>query len=185
MKICVACSAENADSAARCRVCNGMFFAAAAYSCPETTSQHTELVCAGCGRPVSAAALVCPHCGHSVEASKRAARERYCLKLTHASGAQLLAADGDVLGRMFVGKELFQSDDYVSAAHIRVNQSGRRFTLTDISGGNSFFVNMQPVDVGGSAAISGGEVVKIGTTDLTAEIFSADRAAGGERDVSV
>ena len=170
MKICLTCNTENDDSAVRCRICNGLFFANSTASMSNPAADHTRILCSGCKRYISAVGFTCPHCGHPIEDSQRDMNSKCHLKLIHSSGYQIILADNDVLGREFSGKEILKRDLYVSHVHIRVRKVGKYFELQDVSGGNSFFVNMQPIDAGGTAIVKSGDVIKIGVTDLRVQI---------------
>lgn len=169
MRICLTCSAENDNDAHRCRVCNGAFLSEIIDAAGEDAQRR--LVCSGCGSFISAVGYVCPHCGHSIEDTVADTRTVRHLKLKHSSGAEILAGDGDVLGRGFAGKVFFSRDAYVSTSHIKVSQAGRFFVFEDISSGNAFFVNMQPIPERGTAVVKPGDVVKIGVNDFVVDIF--------------
>ena len=170
MKYCVACSAENDDNAVRCRVCNGLFFTRTTSNAPAPQPDQ-RILCSNCKQYVSAAGFVCPHCGYDLEHSRADARVTRHLKLRHRSGGEIILASGDILGRQFTGKDLLSRDPYISGAHIKVEQAGKFFALTDLSGQNSFFVNMVPIAPGGTAIVEDRDVIKIGTTDLVVSIF--------------
>ena len=166
MKICIVCQTENDDNAVRCRVCNGLFFTNSGSNANPSPNTNNRILCSNCKRYISPSGFTCPHCGHPIEESMRDMYVSCHLQLLHSSGEQIILSDNDVLGREYNGKELFRKDPYVSRAHIRIKKVGKYFELLDISGGNSFFVNMRPVDPGGSAIVEDGDVIKIGVTDL-------------------
>ena len=171
MKYCVMCSSENEDHAVRCRVCNGMFFTNVA-SNRNTSTNNNQILCSSCKQYISVVGFVCPHCGHSIEASQRDMNVTCHLKLLHKSGREMILSNNDIIGRLFNGKEILEKDRYVSRSHIKVKQVGKYYELKDISGGNSFFVNMQPVEERGSAIVATGDIVKIGVTEFKVEIIS-------------
>lgn len=168
MKYCLSCSSSNPDDQIHCRVCNGIFFS---NIISRQVEEHiSELVCSGCKREVSQSGLVCPHCGFSIQDSLNDTLIRHNLKLKHHSGHVIILTNGDVVGKDFQGKEILKNDPYVSGSHIKVKQTGKYFKLTDISSGNSFFVNMVPVPVRGSWIVENKDSIKIGTTDFMVEI---------------
>ena len=170
MKYCISCHTENDDQAVRCRICNGLFFTNT--TTHRSSSANSNLIlCSNCKRYISAIGFVCPHCGYSVESSQRDMNTICHLKLTHKSGNVIILSDSDIIGRSFNGKDVLQNDYYVSRSHIKVKQVGRYYELIDISNGNSFFVNMNPVPENGSVIVSTGDIIKIGVTDFIVEII--------------
>ena len=130
----------------------------------------SQLICSGCKNVVPQSSLVCPHCGFSIQDSLNDTLLRRSLKLKHHSGYVLFLTDGDIIGRDFQGKEILKKDPYVSGSHIKVNQTGKYFKLSDISSGNGFFVNMVPISVHGSWIVEDNDSIKIGTTNFKVEI---------------
>lgn len=148
-----------------------MFFTNA--SSQRTTSTNTnQILCSNCKQYISVVGFVCPHCGYSIESSQRDMNVSCHLKLTHKSGRVIILSDNDIVGRSFNGKEILSTDRYVSRTHIKVKQVGKYYELKDISNGNGFFVNMQPISENGTAIVSSGDIVKIGVTDFRVEIIS-------------
>lgn len=171
MKYCISCQTANDDHATRCRICNGMFFTNATTqgTIPFNTSQ---ILCSNCKRYISVVGFVCPHCGHSIESSQRDMNVTRHLKLTHKSGRVIILSNNDIIGRSFNGKEILKSDYYTSRTHIKVKQVGKYYELKDISSGNGFLVNMNPVIENGTAIVSSGDIVKIGVTDFMVDIIT-------------
>lgn len=172
MKMCIICSTENDDSAMRCKVCNGMFFVESSNPTSNVSRKvdNNRTLCSNCRKYISTVGFSCPYCGYSIEASQRDMGINCHLRLYHTSGYQIILTDNDVIGRGFNGEEVLKRDLYVSHAHIRVRKVGKYFELQDISGGNSFFVNMHPIGAGGTAIVGSGDVVKIGVTNFRVKI---------------
>lgn len=172
MKYCITCSSENEDHAVRCRICNGIFFSNVVRR-GDTATNTTQILCSNCKRFISQIGFVCPHCGYSIESSRRDMNTSCHLKLIHKSGSVIILSNNDIIGRAFNGKEILANDQYVSRTHIQVKQIGKFFELKDISSsGNSFFVNMKPIEQSGSAIVSSGDILKIGVTDFQVDIIS-------------
>lgn len=169
MKYCLRCSTENENSAIRCRVCGSAFFSDSV----EGNSQSAErrLVCSNCKRYISDVGLVCPHCNYNIALSQNDTTVVRHLKLRHSSGAEIIVSSGEVIGRAFVGRELLKNDLYVSSSHLRATQMGKYYELKDISTNNSFMHNMNPIEKGGTAVVSTGDKVIIGTDSFTVIIF--------------
>lgn len=170
MKYCITCQTANDDHATRCRICNGMFFTSA--TTHNTSSSNTsQILCSNCKRYISKVGFVCPHCGHSIESSQRDMNVTRHLKLTHKSGKVIILSNNDIIGRSFNGKEILKSDHYASRTHIKVKQVGKYYELKDLSSGNGFFVNMDPITGNCTAIVTTGDIVKIGVTDFIVEII--------------
>lgn len=171
MKYCITCQTANDDYATRCRICNGIFFTNT--TTQGTTSSNTsQILCSNCKRYISVVGFVCPHCGYSIESSQRDMNVTRHLKLSHKSGRVIILSNNDIIGRSFNGKEILKSDYYASRTHIKVKQVGKYFELKDLSSGNGFFVNMNPIIENGTAIVSTGDIVKIGVTDFMVEIIT-------------
>jgi pSer/pThr/pTyr-binding forkhead associated (FHA) protein len=69
----------------------------------------------------------------------------------------------------------------VSRRHaiIRVNSSDRRVTLEDLESTNGTFVRRAPV--GGEVALTDGDLIRVGTIDLTVRLWAADTATETKR----
>jgi pSer/pThr/pTyr-binding forkhead associated (FHA) protein len=69
----------------------------------------------------------------------------------------------------------------VSRRHavIRVNSSNRRVMLEDLGSTNGTFVRRAPVD--GEVALTDGDLVRVGTVDLTVRLWATDTATETKR----
>jgi hypothetical protein len=69
----------------------------------------------------------------------------------------------------------------VSRRHavIRVNSSNRRVMLEDLGSTNGTFVRRAPVD--GEVALTDGDLIRVGTVDLTVRLWATDTATATKR----
>jgi DNA-binding winged helix-turn-helix (wHTH) protein len=84
-------------------------------------------------------------------------------------------AEGDnIIGRD-PQSDLWLDADGVSRRHaiIRVDSSNRRVTLEDLGSTNGTFVGRTPVEA--DVALSDGDVIQVGTVDLTVRLWATDK----------
>ena len=109
----------------------------------------------------------------SDDARPRAERSLFCWLVWKGSTHQL--ADGDNIVGRDPRSDVWLDADGVSRRHaiIRVDSDNRRVTLEDLGSTNGTFVDRAMVE--GEVGLSDGDVIRIGTVDLTVHLRPADQ----------
>jgi len=112
-------------------------------------------------------------------AARAAVRASFCWVVWEGRTWQLSEGD-NVIGRD-PRSDVWLDARGVSRRHaiIRVDSRTRRVTLEDLGSTNGTFVRREAVDA--EAALNDGDLVQVGTVDLTVRLWAADNAPGTTR----
>jgi DNA-binding winged helix-turn-helix (wHTH) protein len=92
-------------------------------------------------------------------------------RVTLEEGAHMLGRDPDA--------EIFLNSDGVSRRHARIEISADRATIEDLGSKNGTFVSDQRVE--GTRSLSDGDIIRVGSVNLTLRIFQAPGSTRTER----
>jgi DNA-binding winged helix-turn-helix (wHTH) protein len=120
-------------------------------------------------------------CGTAVDVqpSHAPAQALLCWVVWNRKTCQLSEGD-NIIGRD-PRSEVWLDVPGVSRRHaiIRVNSGNRRVMLEDLGSTNGTFVRRDPVD--GEVALTDGDLVRVGTVDLTVRLWATDTATATKR----
>jgi len=120
-------------------------------------------------------------CGTAVDVqpSQAPAQALLCWVVWNRKTCQLSEGD-NIIGRD-PRSEVWLDVPGVSRRHaiIRVNSGNRRVMLEDLGSTNGTFVRRDPVD--GEVALTDGDLVRVGTVDLTVRLWATDTATATKR----
>jgi DNA-binding winged helix-turn-helix (wHTH) protein len=120
-------------------------------------------------------------CGTAVDAPRpgAAVEALVCWVVWNGKTSQL--AEGDNMIGRDPRSAIWLDAPGVSRRHaiIRVDSSGRRVVLEDLGSTNGTFVRRAPVDA--EVALTDGDLIQIGTVDLTVRLWAADNVPATKR----